>query len=350
VPEVGGPFQHIPGVVVASKIHGDLSSVREVTQMVCLFTRAYNKRTLYDIVVFHTLPIPDKEREVLIRVAAPANITLVQDAMSLQEQVDAMDVNERQYLLDRCRVNATAGENITWHHTCCEEGYNICSDLSYAWQSEFRSYFLWRQTILRPYRTMLWMDSDAFATRPWEQDPIQIFIKNGLVLLFDSFPKGAIVKAPGRSLERKIRAAYGKPLCVVKLVGGTLESQIPQNTSDDCGWIHIDLVHGFLHITDLNFYRSKVNLEWSRILVSPHRFLRQWDDQVAVTVPPAVLAPHRAWDMRANGINLSVSHNWREDGKKKLFPRGFVKYFRANAEASFPDAFEKCYDVVTEAG
>ena len=71
------------------------------------------------------------------------------------------------------------------------------------------------------------------------------------------------------------------------------------------------LVHGFHHVTDLAFYRSKQNLEFFKTLIGTHQFSREWDDQIAVTIPAAVLAPQKAWK-----YNATLIHNGRWEGLK----------------------------------
>lgn len=52
-------------------------------------------------------------------------------------------------------------------------------------------------------------------------------------------------------------------------------------------------------------------------MIADTKFSRRWDDQLAVTVPAAMLAPEKAWDMRTHGVHLNVWHNQYLDGKKR---------------------------------
>ena len=52
------------------------------------------------------------------------------------------------------------------------------------------------------------------------------------------------------------------------------------------------------------------------------------DDQLSVTIPAAILAPERAWDMRRNGVKLDVFHNLRLDGKDSEKTMGFKQLWK----------------------
>jgi hypothetical protein len=61
-----------------------------------------------------------------------------------------------------------------------------------------------------------------------------------------------------------------------------------------------------------------------------------------VTIPAAILAPERAWDMRRNKIQLNVFHNFDLDGKKSDRVGGFLKYWRKVVKQRFPEAAKVC--------
>jgi hypothetical protein len=48
--------------------------------------------------------------------------------------------------------------------------------------------------------------------------------------------------------------------------------------------------------------------------------------RAAVTIPAAILAPHRTRDMRLSGIRLNVFHNMKMDGKERA--GGFKRYWK----------------------
>lgn len=308
-------------------------------------THAYNKYVMYDIVIFSTLPWTDEEVESIRKVVEGANLTVVVDPLSLEQQIESMSKDEAAYLRKRCKKQRN--ETLEWTDKCCEENYPHCTELGYAWQAEFRAYNIWKQPVLEPYKYMLWFDSDALPTRPFQVDPVRFMVENDLVLLMDNFPQGY---ARNPLLQEKMEAAYNRSICDVTLdIKGRFSPILPINNSP-CKIIQVSLVHGFLHVTNLDFYRSPLNLNFNKILVSSHRFSRQWDDQIAVTVPAAMGAPERAWDMRQNGLNLSIWHNGYLDGKTDIRPRGFKVWFHKVGHQRWPEGQEKCGRFVVAGG
>jgi hypothetical protein len=101
-------------------------------------------------------------------------------------------------------------------------------------------------------------------------------------------------------------------------------------------------VHGFFHITNLDFYRSDPVMHWARILIGDSKFSRKFDDQIGVTIPAALLASNRTWDMRSNGFNMSVFHNHYRDGRRTEPMGGYIKWWRKNGKTEFPEAKGKC--------
>jgi hypothetical protein len=98
-------------------------------------------------------------------------------------------------------------------------------------------------------------------------------------------------------------------------------------------------VHGFFHITDLDFYRLPQNLHWFDVEIGDNKFSRIWDDQLAVIVPASMLAPNRTMEMAKAGIDLRVMHNGAGMGKKKYSSGGaFMKYWRREGKKLFPEA------------
>lgn len=61
--------------------------------------------------------------------------------------------------------------------------------------------------------------------------------------------------------------------------------------------IYIMQVHGFFHVTNLDFYQSPPVQKWLKVLIGDVSFSRRNDDPIAVTVPAAVWTPTQAWDM-----------------------------------------------------
>jgi hypothetical protein len=226
--------------------------------------------------------------------------------------------------------------------------------------AEFRSKWLWSSEALKPYRYMIWIDSDAFATRPWKQDPIATMVRNNLVVLFDNlFTTGD----GGPEMHKRIRNSFGRTICGISLGAHGEMVTIPTNEHTGlCGdsdnnnkknnnnpYPMVQKIHGFFHITDLQFYRSPTALKWYDTMIGDSKYSRKWDDQMSVTLPAAMMAPNRSWDMRQNGLSLYMMHNGEWDGKEwTKLPHWYMSFWE-NA-TNFPEARPMCKDVVVSGG
>lgn len=331
------PFVKYDRVVMVTKVLWP-SELMRLKQMICLFTAAYNRHVNYDIVVFTTIPWTRLQILELQGVAPQTNIRVVVDSPPLQDQLATMSSDELKFLYERCSVNP--GENITWLHHCTEPGFRNIANLGYAWQAEFRAYHIWNTPVLAEYKYMIWMDSDALCTKPWTQDPMKVVVENDLVLLFDNFPQGACTNI---KLQDKLMAAYNRTMCKVYLVdGGHLNPhECRENES-----VRVGNVHGFHHITNLDYYRSPEHQHFLQIMVSDYRFSREWDDQLGVTVPAAMGAPKRAWDYRAHGLNMGIHHNGRLDGKEKNIAFGYNAFWEKGGKKNWQVGREMCDNLV----
>merc|ERR1712127_848702 len=121
--------------------------------------------------------------------------------------------------------------------------------------SEFRSKQIWSQKVLAGYKYMLWMDSDAFCMKEWEQDPVAFMIRNDLVMLYQNFPQGDM-SSELPQIHQIIRNAYGKSLCgiTVDREGKSFSDSIVETWNENvdpkniCEEKRIPLIHGFMHI------------------------------------------------------------------------------------------------------
>jgi hypothetical protein len=104
----------------------------------------------------------------------------------------------------------------------------------------------------------------------------------------------------------------------------------------------------FFHVTDLHFYRSETALKWYDTMIGDSKFARKWDDQLSVTIPAAMLAPNRSWDMRTNGVVLNVMHNGRLDGKPEWKSGWYMPFWKNRT--NFPEARQACSHVVKDGG
>jgi hypothetical protein len=332
------PFVRYDRVVVATKVLWP-SDMPKLKQMLCLFTAAYNRHVNYDIVVFSTVPWTRRQVQELRAVVPQTEVVVVRDSPPLQDQLATMSPEEVRFLYKRCNVKE--GENITWFHHCTEPGYGVKANLGYSWQAEFRAFHIWKAQALAQYKYMMWLDGDSFCTKPWAQDPMRMMVENDLVLMADNFPQGTAVLP---SLREKMQRVYNRSICAVTLSDeGRLS---PKECTSRIALPRLGLVHGFMHVTDLDFYRNATNLRFLELVVGGRRFSRQADDQLAVTAPAALAAPDRAWDMRRNGLNLGIHHNGLLDGKEKNAAPGYSAFWEKEGKKKWAAAREMCDDLV----
>ena len=336
------PFVRYEKVVVATKLHSQ-DWLGQLMQMLCLFHAAYNRHVNYDIVVFTTLPWDDSTMQQVQAVVPHTKLIFQVEGPPLHEQIAALTPEARAQLMRRC--NVSEGGNITWEHMCDHGSWVPQTRLNYAWQAEFRSYLIWTMPVLAPYKYMLWMDTDALCTKPWPRDPLQLMVERDLVLMFDNFPGG---RTKNPQILLKMYQSYGRSICQMGL-----SDRGRFQTSDECkGEFRLPQVHGFHHITNLDFYRNETNLRFLKSFVEPHRFSREWDDQMAVTLPAAVQAPKRVADYRLNGLNVSIFHNFEMDGKE-LMPhvnKGYVSYWQNVARDNWESGRMMCDKFIKHTG
>ena len=338
-------FVHVPGGVIVSKVHG-IDHWKHLMQSLCLLTIAYNTRTKYDIVIFATEKIPPHYVDALQHVVNPANLTIVFDNLTLQDHITAMTHEQVAILMKRCHVNST--NELNWETRCVEEDSHAAS-LKYLWQAEFRSKHLWYQDALKPYKYMMWFDSDAMAMQMWHQDPMATIARHELAILYANFPWGM---SKGRKFFERIQAALGVNLCAIDFDSkkGIMVPRYSPNEDGSCTRYMYNQVHGFFHLTNLDFYRSKLPLQWANTLIGDTKFSRQFDDQIGITVPSAVLAPDKAWDMTKHGIDLKILHNGNVNGRAPNIDGWYMSYWKENKTSSFPEAIDKCDRHVTVPG
>ena len=185
------------------------------------------------------------------------------------------------------------------------------------------------------------MDTDGFCTRKWERDPMTMAANNDLVIFFDNFPMG---RSSGPAFQERYKKAFNTTLCDVRMRDGHLEAvRGPCNSKNPA----VAQIHGFFHITDLDFYRSDPVMHWQRTLIGDSKFSRNFDDQIAVTVPAAMLAPTKSWHMPSHDMHMKVFHNFVMDGVPKNRMGGFKNFWKKNG-TQFPEAYGNC--PVTHAG
>mmetsp|Transcript_25738 Transcript_25738/g.54137 ORF Transcript_25738/g.54137 Transcript_25738/m.54137 type:complete len:440 (+) Transcript_25738:122-1441(+) len=329
-------FERHEDAIIATKIHGR-NNLITLEQSLCLLHYAYNKRVLYNFIIFYTDDLDEKDMIQSRKIVYPANITFVKDSPPLQEVLISLPEERRQNLLTRClekNPNITL-EDIDWWTYCPN------SRINYNWQAEFRAWHIWRNPALAKYKYMLWIDSDGFSTRPWDRDPMAYLINNNLVVFAARFGGGKF----GREEEhhRRIFKSFNTTICeayedkrvphVVSKLGG-----------EECFDKKIVNVHGYFYLTNLDFYRSDMVVNWAKNWIGDCYLCRNFDDQAAVTVPALILAPQKLWTMDAHNFSLGVFHNCEMDNQKvggflNLWKKGHRKL---NITINFPEARANC--------
>lgn len=333
-------FEKQPGVVIVTKIH-DAAYIPMLEQMLCLLHQAYNHRVLYDIVVFTTEAIDPLLTTNLQQAVGQAKIRVLKDNRGLQQEIANLTSRRRARFVKHCGLdNESQLVNLTWWSDCSGR-------IAYNWQAEFRSWHIWNHPILKPYKWMMWLDADAFCSKIWTRDPIAIAIQHNTTILFDNFPQGV---ASGWQIQQRIKKAFGNettnyaPLCSINLSPlGHFISQTDEECMGENARKMIPLIHGFFHITNMDFYRSSPVMRWAEILIGNGFLQRQFDDQVAVTVPAAYLTPRQSWLLRNVGVDLGVYHNGKLDGLEKLPGGGFKRWwYEKEGNKTFPEGAAAC--------
>jgi hypothetical protein len=166
---------------------------------------------------------------------------------------------------------------------------------------EFRSLHIWNHPALKDYDWMMWLDADGFCTEKWKVDPVAYAIRNNLVMLFDNFPQGM---QGGKDWDERLQTAMGHSVC-----GYTLLDDGRISWTNECAkgskikgkghtcmsavamylykytetlacilfshFLHID-IHGFFHITSLNFFRSEPVMFWQKTLIGRNFLTRRY--------------------------------------------------------------------------
>mmetsp|Transcript_16290 Transcript_16290/g.34089 ORF Transcript_16290/g.34089 Transcript_16290/m.34089 type:complete len:447 (+) Transcript_16290:173-1513(+) len=312
-------FERQNDAVIVTKIHGRHNLIT-LEQSLCLLHYAYNQRLQYNIIVFYSDDLDEKDMITSRKIVKPVNISFVKDTPPLQEVLITLPEKRRQNLLTRCQAkkpNITLRE-IDWWTECPGR-------INYNWQAEFRSWHLWRHPALANYKYMMWLDSDGFPTRAWDRDPIAFAINNDLVLFAAAYHKQDAGKFGGEEAQRRIFNSFNTTLCDAYERDGT-PHVISVTSPDKCFFKKLFNFHGYFHVTNLHFYRSDMVDRFSRNWIGDCFLCREYDDQAALTAPTLVLAPERAWTMTMHNFSLGVFHNSILDGKKA---GGFIKLWNS---------------------
>ena len=341
-------FQRFENVVIVTKIHWS-KNVHTVKRMLCLVNAAYNQYVNYDILVFTTIPWNEKEIEDLQSSVPNSKVQVVIDGPSptgdVNDYLFNMTQEEINSLKERCGAGIGTNMPLGWFNHCTEEGMNIVSNLAYNWQSEFRAYHIFKHSALKPYKYMIWMDSDALCTQSWTVDPIQVMVEQNLTILFANFPAG---KTEHPILRTKIEASYKKSVCHAILnKEGFLWGK---KCRDEAEIPHFQHIHGFHHVTNLDVFRKEEHLKFLQsITMGNYRFSRLWDDQLAVTVPAVMDTEGRAWDYWKHNITTNIFHHGDLDGKGNgKNKRSFKVWWKEGGSKKWDVGYQMCNNYVMD--
>jgi hypothetical protein len=153
-----------------------------------------------------------------------------------------------------------------------------------------------------------------------------MLIDNKLNLLFDHFP-GGITRTP--SIKTKMNEVYGKSICKISLTDeGSLEAEY----CDESKSPSINALHqAFL-----------------KKMVGDYKFSRQFDDQLAVTIPAVIEDGSKAWDLQQHGIHLGLHHNTYIDGKEKGKYFSYFNFWQNDGKKRWAAARNLCDGLVTK--
>lgn len=377
------PFTKQSGVVFVTKIHGR-GQMDQLQQSLCLLNAAYNRRMKYNVLVFVTEPLTDEDIRDLRSIVYPAHLEVESDEeKTLAQHLSTLNTKQMEQLLQHCGVKSKS--ELSWDTNCCDNhqqksrnlqgeqqssssSSSSCMSLRLNWQSEFRSRHIWYHEALAPYQWMVWFDSDVMMTQVWKQDPVVFAIQNKVHILFAQFSpaqqqgsssSSAIVKKnmadAQQQLAEKVSAVYGgnKRLCHIGLVNGHLQPEFDKDDGDDCQMMSDDgvmdqMIHGFFHITNLDFYRSEQNYEWYNAMIGS-----AWaNEQVAVTIPALMQEPEKkALELKTHGMQLHLWHKGMIiDNNEQHHHEGssFQQWFENRGAIDFPQAVDSCRSFIMD--
>jgi len=132
---------------------------------------------------------------------------------------------------------------------------------------------------------------------------MKMMVENNLNLLFSGFPYG---KATNLIIKEKMEKAYNKSICRVFKTDGYLNAHM---CKDDNDHFELNQVAGNHHISNLETYRKPIHQKFLKDFVGDYRFARQFDDQIAITIPAVMEDGNKAWHERSHGLVLKIGHH-----------------------------------------
>jgi len=168
---------------------------------------------------------------------------------------------------------------------------------------------------------------------------MKVMVENDLNLLFSGFPYG---KTLNIKIKNKMQNVYNKSICeVYKTKRGTLAPQFCKNDNID-EVFSLDQVAGNHHISNLETYRKPIHQKFLKEFVGDYRFGRQFDDQIAITIPALMEDGEKAWHERSKGLTLKIAHHKMFDDERREKSPPNWKGFYDHLKEKFNGIEERC--------
>ena len=157
---------------------------------------------------------------------------------------------------------------------------------------------------------------------------MKMMVENNLNLLFSGFPYG---KSTNLIIKEKMEKAYNKSICRVFKTDGYLNAHM---CKDDNDHFELSQVAGNHHISNLETYRKPIHQKFLKDFVGDYRFARQFDDQIAITIPAVMEDGNKAWHERSHGLVLKIGHHGMFDNvASDKSPRNWKGFYNKMKES-----------------
>ena len=90
---------------------------------------------------------------------------------------------------------------------------------------------------------MMWLDTDGFCTKEWTNDPMEYFIKNEGVIMFDHFPQAK----SKYWIQSRLYDGFNATICKLTLSEETGNFITELGDGDHCRERGVPNIHGFFH-------------------------------------------------------------------------------------------------------
>jgi len=188
------------------------------------------------------------------------------------------------------------------------------------------------------------LHNSALVSKVWDKDPMKPMVEDDLIILYSSFPYGQFKNTV---VKDKMNKHYNKSICQISKCQGS--GLCPKFCEPSMNF-RVKQIGGYHHITNLDVYRKPVHQQFLKDFVGIHRFSREMDDQIAVTIP-ALMEQSMRNDGKlgvVNGqvaydLNLMIAHHGHYDDStfRKVAPRNAAAKFNKFAKSD-PTLKERC--------